>query len=75
MPAARMSHKECLELAIAYCEELKAKGVSTFIPGQLQKSTGIRLTSLGIILQGIAKVRIHNVVLCNVDSLLRKYEK
>jgi hypothetical protein len=73
MQAPRLTFKESLDLALTYCKELQAKGVSTFIPGQMAKDTGIRESAMGIILQGIAKVRIHNVVLCNVDSLLRKY--
>ena len=71
----KMSYKEAQDIAIAYCEALKAKNVPTFTSLDLMRDTGMKRTSATVILQSISKVRIHDVCLYSTDCLLRKYRK
>ena len=73
MPGARMSYKEAVDLAVNYCEGLRGKGASSFIPRNMCIATGIKETAVSNVLLGVNRVRVDNVVLCSVDSLLKKY--
>jgi hypothetical protein len=70
-----MTHKEAIDLAVKYCEELRKTGAATFIPRDMSMQTGIKETAMSSILLGVTTVRINNVVLCDLGSLLRKYRR